>query len=215
MMRENNKPDSFSEANFKYLNKNDIEDMYYLCLNKKVNYRENTINLTAPTLTFPGIGACDPYSIVDKPQLSLIYLNNKEEKRVMDLIEIVKFCDAMLERVLKEVKTKIFENRNENVGVVREWKTNSTDDEASEWDRFVRQHEEEKSNSDKRMIRKVRVIGNALDVVIRIISSANVQSHHEIRSREHFLEVLGAIVKVRSRTKPTKKNVSWLNHQMR
>ncbi|GJU12333.1 hypothetical protein Tco_1134729 [Tanacetum coccineum] len=48
----------------------------------------------------------------NKPQLSLIYLNNKEEKRVMDLIEIVKFCDAMLERVLKEVKTKIFENRS-------------------------------------------------------------------------------------------------------
>nr|GEY96815.1 hypothetical protein [Tanacetum cinerariifolium] len=32
-----------------------------------------------------------------------------EEKRVMDLIEIAKFCDATLEKVLKEVKLKIFE----------------------------------------------------------------------------------------------------------
>ncbi|GJT81552.1 hypothetical protein Tco_1055894 [Tanacetum coccineum] len=35
VMRENNKPNSFSEADFKYLNKNDIEDLYYLCQNKK------------------------------------------------------------------------------------------------------------------------------------------------------------------------------------
>ncbi|GJU33851.1 hypothetical protein Tco_1182205, partial [Tanacetum coccineum] len=140
MMRENDKPYSFSEADFKHLNKNDIEDMYYLCLNKKVNYHENKllnslmtfiksrviwervhdfhrgiesyqikINLTAPTLIFPGIEACDPYSIVDEPRLGLIYLNNKEVKWVMDLVEIVKFCDATLERVLKEVKLKIFE----------------------------------------------------------------------------------------------------------
>ncbi|GJW80550.1 hypothetical protein Tco_0144525, partial [Tanacetum coccineum] len=39
VMRENDKPDSFSEADFKYLNKNVIEDLYYLCRNKKINYR--------------------------------------------------------------------------------------------------------------------------------------------------------------------------------
>ncbi|GJU96148.1 hypothetical protein Tco_1320904 [Tanacetum coccineum] len=43
VMRENDKPDSFSEADFKYLNKNDIEDLYYLCRNKKVNYRETKL----------------------------------------------------------------------------------------------------------------------------------------------------------------------------
>ncbi|GKC71129.1 hypothetical protein Tco_1117012, partial [Tanacetum coccineum] len=42
VMRENDKPDSFSEADFKYLNKNDIEDLYYLCRNK-VNYRETKL----------------------------------------------------------------------------------------------------------------------------------------------------------------------------
>ncbi|GKF98143.1 hypothetical protein Tco_0296926, partial [Tanacetum coccineum] len=45
----------------------------------------------------------------DKPDSGLIYLNIKEEKRVMNLVEIVKFYDATLERVLKEVKLKIFE----------------------------------------------------------------------------------------------------------
>nr|GEU97181.1 leucine-rich repeat-containing protein [Tanacetum cinerariifolium] len=68
------------------------------------------VNLTAPTLTFPGIKAHDPYTIVDEPDAGLIYLNNKEEKRVMYLVKIVKFCDATLERVWKEVKLKIFQN---------------------------------------------------------------------------------------------------------
>ncbi|GJT46446.1 hypothetical protein Tco_0955161 [Tanacetum coccineum] len=67
------------------------------------------INLTAPTLIFPGIKVRDPYSIVDKPTTGLIYLNSKNEKRIMNLVDIAKFCDATLERVLKEVKLKIFE----------------------------------------------------------------------------------------------------------
>nr|GEU61641.1 hypothetical protein [Tanacetum cinerariifolium] len=66
------------------------------------------INLTTQLLIFPGIEASDPFSILDEPRLGLIYLNNKKEKKVMDLVEIVKFCDATLERVLKEVKLKIF-----------------------------------------------------------------------------------------------------------
>ncbi|GJR12980.1 hypothetical protein Tco_0795632 [Tanacetum coccineum] len=109
VMRENDKAYSFSEVDFKYLNKNDIEALYYLCQDKKVNYHETKlmnslitfikshviwervhdfklgiesyqikINLTAPTLIFPVIQAHDPYSIVDKPSTSLIYLNSKE-----------------------------------------------------------------------------------------------------------------------------------------
>ncbi|GKD51354.1 hypothetical protein Tco_1280330, partial [Tanacetum coccineum] len=120
VIREDEKPDNFSKDDFKYLNKNDIEDIYYLYPNKKVNYRENKllnslmtyrirINLAAPTLIFYGIEARDPYSIIDVPRVGLIYLNIKEEKRVTKLAEIVKFCDATLERVLKEVKLKIFE----------------------------------------------------------------------------------------------------------
>ncbi|GJZ75177.1 hypothetical protein Tco_0639642 [Tanacetum coccineum] len=102
---ENEKLDILSEADFKYLNKNDIEDMYYLLLNKKVNYCKN--KLLNSLITF--IRTCDPYYIIDKPTTGLIYLNIKEEKIVMNLVEIVKFYDATLERVLKEVKLKIFE----------------------------------------------------------------------------------------------------------
>ncbi|GJR92316.1 hypothetical protein Tco_0264490 [Tanacetum coccineum] len=75
-------------------------------LEEKINCIESyqiKVNLTAPTLTFHGIEEHEPYSIVDKPTMGLIYLNIKDEKRVMYLMEIVKFCDATLERVLNEV----------------------------------------------------------------------------------------------------------------
>ncbi|GJT02020.1 hypothetical protein Tco_0823189 [Tanacetum coccineum] len=142
VMRANDKPDSFSEADFKYLNKNDIEDLYYLCRSKEIDNRkvklmnslitfirscviwervhdfqlgiesyQMKVNLTAPTLTFPGIEEHAPYTIVDEPQMGLIYLNSKDEKRVMYLEEIVKFCDATLEKVLNEVKLRMFESK--------------------------------------------------------------------------------------------------------
>ncbi|GJR55811.1 hypothetical protein Tco_1406332 [Tanacetum coccineum] len=119
VIRENDKPNSFSKADFKYLNKNDIEDLYDLCRNKKervhdfqlgIESYQIKVNLTAPTLTFPGIEAYEPYLIVDMPNTGLIYLKSKDEKRVMYLVEIVKFCDATLEKVLKEVKLKIFQS---------------------------------------------------------------------------------------------------------
>ncbi|GKB38327.1 hypothetical protein Tco_0883269, partial [Tanacetum coccineum] len=116
VMRENDKPDSFSEADFKYLNKNDIEDLSCVIWERVHDFQlgiesyQIKVNLTAPTLTFPGIEACEPYSIVDKPNTCLIYLNSKGEKQLMCLVEIVKFCDATLEKVLKEVKLKIFQS---------------------------------------------------------------------------------------------------------
>ncbi|GJW58836.1 hypothetical protein Tco_0105567 [Tanacetum coccineum] len=69
------------------------------------------INLTAPTLIFPGIKVHDLYLIVDKSNTGLIYLNIKNEKRVMYLVDIVKFCDATLEKVLKEVKLRTFQTK--------------------------------------------------------------------------------------------------------
>ncbi|GJS31738.1 hypothetical protein Tco_0492358 [Tanacetum coccineum] len=65
------------------------------------------------------------------------------------------------------------------------------------------------------MIRKERVIENVLDVVIRIISLANVQSLHETRNKKHLLGVLGVIAKMKPKTKLLKKLVSWLNRQIR
>ncbi|GKC64335.1 hypothetical protein Tco_1096933 [Tanacetum coccineum] len=103
VMRANDKPDSFSKADFKYLNKNDIEDLYYLCQSKEIDNRKVKLMnslitfIRTPTLTFPGIEEHAPYTIVDEPQIGLIYLNSKDEKRFMYLEEIVKFCDATLE----------------------------------------------------------------------------------------------------------------------
>ncbi|GJV13099.1 hypothetical protein Tco_1354640 [Tanacetum coccineum] len=116
--RNPNEPqaDSFSDADLKYLNKKNIEDMYYMCQNKKVNIHENRllnslpvfirscviwervhdsqlgiksyqkkINLIAPTLTVYGIDELNTYYVVNVPFVGIVYLNNKEEKRIMGL----------------------------------------------------------------------------------------------------------------------------------
>ncbi|GJV44853.1 hypothetical protein Tco_1429389 [Tanacetum coccineum] len=69
------------------------------------------VNLTAPTIKFHGIEEHASYTIVDELQMGLIYLNSKDDKRVMYLEEIVKFCDATLEKVLNEVKLRMFESK--------------------------------------------------------------------------------------------------------
>ncbi|GKB23956.1 hypothetical protein Tco_0863357 [Tanacetum coccineum] len=81
VMRDNDKPYSFSKVDFKYLNKNDIKDLYYLCQSKEIDNRK--VKLMNSLITF--IRSC--------------------------LEEIVKFCDATLEKVLNEVKLKMFESK--------------------------------------------------------------------------------------------------------
>ncbi|GJY87097.1 hypothetical protein Tco_0501725 [Tanacetum coccineum] len=128
---------SIIESDYKNLNKNDIEDMYLLIVNHKVDdYAEagllwslsvfirstmiwervhdfqlgkesyqQQVNLTAPTITFPGIKKYKIFSIVSEPIYGIIYENNKKEKRVMRHQEVHKFCDATLKRVLKGLKS--------------------------------------------------------------------------------------------------------------
>nr|GEX97074.1 UBN2 domain-containing protein [Tanacetum cinerariifolium] len=72
--------------------------------------------------------------------------------------------------------------------------------------RFVRQPQDERKSSQRSKNDKmVKVKENALDVVIRIISSENVQSHQEAIIKERLLEEHGVIVakmrKKRLRTK--------------
>nr|GFA89068.1 hypothetical protein [Tanacetum cinerariifolium] len=67
MIRENDKSDSFSEADFKYLKKNDIEDIHYLYLNKKVHYCEK--KLLNSLLTF--INSCVIWERVHDFQLGI------------------------------------------------------------------------------------------------------------------------------------------------
>ncbi|GJX89591.1 hypothetical protein Tco_0341605, partial [Tanacetum coccineum] len=66
---------------------------------------QQMINLTAPTITFPGIEECDVFSIVYEPVHGIIYINSKKEKRVMRPSEIHKFCDATLRRTLEGLKS--------------------------------------------------------------------------------------------------------------
>ncbi|GKA95427.1 hypothetical protein Tco_0817465 [Tanacetum coccineum] len=104
---------SITEPDYKNLNKNDIEDMYLLIMNGKVpDYAETgllcyqqKVNLTAPTISFPGVKKHKMFSIIYEPVHRIIYKNSKKEKRVMRYSEIHKFCDAMLNRVLEGLKS--------------------------------------------------------------------------------------------------------------
>ncbi|GJW38583.1 hypothetical protein Tco_0064428 [Tanacetum coccineum] len=63
------------------------------------------VNLTAPTMTFPGIEDHEMFSIIYEPMHGIIYKNSKKEKRVMRHSEIHKFYDATLNRVLEGLKS--------------------------------------------------------------------------------------------------------------
>ncbi|GJV13806.1 retrovirus-related pol polyprotein from transposon TNT 1-94 [Tanacetum coccineum] len=90
---------SITESDYKNLNKNDIEDMYLLIMNGK------KVNLTAPTISFPGLEKHKMFSIIYEPVHEIIYKNSKKEKRVMRNSEIHKFCDATLNKVLEGLKS--------------------------------------------------------------------------------------------------------------
>ncbi|GKB34697.1 hypothetical protein Tco_0879639 [Tanacetum coccineum] len=68
-----------------------------------------------------------------------------------------------------------------------------------------RQMDDKKSKSDRKCFR----CGDPNRLL------ANVLSHNETRTKRCSLEVLGAIAKIKPRTKPTMKLVLWLNRQMR
>ncbi|GKA82556.1 hypothetical protein Tco_0789304 [Tanacetum coccineum] len=105
--------DVFSKSDYKYLHKNDIKDLYLMCINGKerdhdyqlgLESYQQKVNLTARTITFPGIERKKLLTFTSKPVVGLIYENNKKEKRVMIIKKIPKFCDVTLIRVLKLVE---------------------------------------------------------------------------------------------------------------
>ncbi|GKC44186.1 retrovirus-related pol polyprotein from transposon TNT 1-94 [Tanacetum coccineum] len=98
---------SITELDYKNLNKNDIEDMYLLIMNGKLGIKsyQQKVNLTAPTISFPGVEEHRMFSIIYEPVHGIIYKNSKKEKRVMRHSEIYKFCDATLNRVLEGLKS--------------------------------------------------------------------------------------------------------------
>ncbi|GJR95553.1 hypothetical protein Tco_0267727 [Tanacetum coccineum] len=103
-----------TEPDYKNLNKNDIEDMYLLIMNGKervhdfqlgIESYQQKVNLTAPTISFPGVEKPRMFIIIYKPVHGIIYRNSKKEKRAMRHSEIHKFCDATLNRVLEGLKS--------------------------------------------------------------------------------------------------------------
>ncbi|GJZ70750.1 hypothetical protein Tco_0634601 [Tanacetum coccineum] len=66
---------------------------------------QQKVNLTAPTISFPGIEKHKMFFIIYEPVHGIIYKNSKKEKRVMRHSEIHKFCDATLNRVLEGLKS--------------------------------------------------------------------------------------------------------------
>ncbi|GJU24760.1 hypothetical protein Tco_1163381 [Tanacetum coccineum] len=102
---------SITEPDYKNLNKNDIEDISSVIWERVHDFQlgiesyQQKINLTAPTITFPGIEECDVFSIVYEPVHGIIYTNSQKEKRVMRPLEIHKFCDATLRRTLEGLKS--------------------------------------------------------------------------------------------------------------
>ncbi|GJR69643.1 hypothetical protein Tco_0015708 [Tanacetum coccineum] len=103
---------SITKSDYKNLNKIDIEDLYLLIVNNKLGVEsyQQKVNLTAPTITFPGIEKYKMFSIVSEPVYGIKYKNSKKEKRVMRNQEVHKFCDATLKRALEGLK-----NYNNNV----------------------------------------------------------------------------------------------------
>ncbi|GJR89765.1 retrovirus-related pol polyprotein from transposon TNT 1-94 [Tanacetum coccineum] len=63
------------------------------------------INLTTPTLTILSIENLESYSIINDPFIGILYEDSKNEKRVMDIKELSKFCDATLKKV-QEINNK-------------------------------------------------------------------------------------------------------------
>ncbi|GJS57037.1 hypothetical protein Tco_0651821 [Tanacetum coccineum] len=71
----------------------------------RIESYQQKVNLTAPTMTFPGIEDHEMFSIIYEPVHGIIYKNSKKEKWVMRHSEIHKFCDATLNRVLEGLKS--------------------------------------------------------------------------------------------------------------
>ncbi|GJZ08152.1 hypothetical protein Tco_0542435 [Tanacetum coccineum] len=119
---------SITESDYKNLKKNDIEDMYLLIINHKLNdYAETglfwslsvfirSIVIWERVHDFQlGIEKYKVFSIVFEPIYGIIYENSKKEKRVMRHQEVHKFCGVTLKRVLKGLKSY---NNNVKYGYV-------------------------------------------------------------------------------------------------
>ncbi|GJZ79868.1 retrovirus-related pol polyprotein from transposon TNT 1-94 [Tanacetum coccineum] len=102
---------SITKPDYKNLNKNDIEDISSVIWERVHDFQigiesyQQKVNLTAPTISFPGVEKHKMFSIIYEPVHGIIYKNSKKEKRVMRHSEIHKFCDATLNKVLEGLRS--------------------------------------------------------------------------------------------------------------
>ncbi|GJW75826.1 retrovirus-related pol polyprotein from transposon TNT 1-94 [Tanacetum coccineum] len=97
---------SITESDYKNLNKNDIEDMYLLIVNNKVDdYAETSLLWSLSVFIRSTVIWGRVFFIVSEPVYGIIYKNSKKEKRVMRHQKVHKFCDATLKRVLEGLKS--------------------------------------------------------------------------------------------------------------
>ncbi|GJW92670.1 zinc finger, CCHC-type containing protein, partial [Tanacetum coccineum] len=71
----------------------------------RIESYQQKVNLTAPTISFPGVEKHKMFSIIYEPVHEIIYKNSKKKKRVMRHLEIHKFCDPTLNRVLEGLRS--------------------------------------------------------------------------------------------------------------
>ncbi|GJU08031.1 hypothetical protein Tco_1124461 [Tanacetum coccineum] len=137
----------------------------------------------------------------------------KESKDLSSLALDELISNLKVHEVVMEKDSEIYKGKKEKVtSIALKGKKESSDDKTSTSGSDDEEYAmARRSHSGKRDDKKCKSDRNALDAVIRIISLANAQSLQETRIKRHSLEVVEAITKMKSRTKPTMKLVSWLN----
>ncbi|GJR36074.1 hypothetical protein Tco_1211758 [Tanacetum coccineum] len=128
-----------------------------------------------------------------------------------ELISNLKVHEVVIEKDSEIYRAKKERVKSISLKAMKE----SSDDETSTSGSDDEEYAMAVRNFKKFFRRKERVIRNALDVVIQIISLAIIQNYLATKIERSSLEVLGVIAKMTSRTKLTMKLVSWLNRQMR
>nr|GEV19077.1 DUF4219 domain-containing protein/UBN2 domain-containing protein [Tanacetum cinerariifolium] len=170
-----------------------------------------------------------------KGRVKVMMIKESKDLSSLSLDELI--GNLKVHEVVMDKDSKIYRGKKERVkSIALKAKKESSDDQSStsrsddeeyamavknfksyleERVNFLGNQEKKGSHSDKGMRRKEKVTGNALDVVIQIISLVIVQNHLATKIKRPSLEVLEAIAKMTPRTKLTMKLVSWLNRQMR
>ncbi|GJX37000.1 hypothetical protein Tco_0250303 [Tanacetum coccineum] len=115
--RSDDKEYEFSYANLSRLSVNDVEDMYLLQVQDKVEdiqlgveSYQRTLNLTKPTMFFEGIDQRIPFTMTATHK-GVVYLNQYNIKSLIKLSEVKKFCDGTLMKIQENLIDMLSKNK--------------------------------------------------------------------------------------------------------